>query len=340
MPPRPPRFTLLAAFLALLLSTARSSAPAPLSLASFLSIFSGRCLYFSGDSTSREMTIALLRWAWDCQGEVHAPARFAGRRRHEVCADLARSIKHRGARVTAIPVDAHPERDIVVRWSWAPMLSDLQQASTLRSELARAGGCFLVLNSGLWEARGRRLKTASARLKFGRRATALASALAAAAGKRPNSSSAEPPHLLWRDTLPVERTSEFPGASLYFVNLELHKALDRAGIRHFDLSATWRASPPPRTTDGVHPKHDVHVRMLRVLLAVLAAQLEAAGDTVPPPGQRAALRMAEFALASTRQCRGCARQGSPKKAARRKVRTVRFELLGRRALSGRRGRGG
>lgn len=307
MPYPPRRWTLLAALLAQLLSTSRGSAPEPLSLATFLSTFSGRCIYLSGDSTSREMTIALLRWAWDCRSEVHAPARFAGRHRDEVCADLARSIKHRGAHVTAIPVDAHPERDVVVRWSWAPLLSDLLKSSTLHSELARADGCLLVLNSGLWEARGGLQK--AARLKLSRRATALASALAAAVGKRPNSSGV--PRLLWRETLPVERSRDFPAGALHWVKSALRKALDGAGIRRFDCSATWRASRPPRTTDGVHPNHLVHVHMLRQLLAVLAAQL-GPGDT--GPGQRAALRMAQFALASGQRCRGCARQGVRGKA--------------------------
>ena len=136
----------------------------------FLNYFHSRCIAFMGDSVSREMHFNLLLFAFGCA--THNPGqRLRGsevRKRFEPrgvnvsdrCSFFRQHMKDRSNRVTRIPVDADPARDIIVRFIWARYLDEVDKRGQLSAMLDMDACDVYVLNAGFWHLRLPRTESA------------------------------------------------------------------------------------------------------------------------------------------------------------------------------------
>lgn len=129
-------------------------------LTSFIRMYNSRCITFIGDSVSREMHFSLLLFAFGClernpisQNDIKR--RFEPRRinQTERCEVFKEKMKDRSNRVTRIPVDRDPSKDIIVRFIWARYIDELNKRNQLSAMLDLDACDVYVLNAGFWHLR-------------------------------------------------------------------------------------------------------------------------------------------------------------------------------------------
>lgn len=297
----------------------------PIAHEDFAHLFKGRCLWFSGDSITRESHFALIRFGFMCDASDKELASSKVRRAQTArsrldgslsprlnCATVRSELHNRRNRVTVIPVSEIPDDDIVVRWFWAPHLDDHFRVAggELGRELSREGGCdAFVMNSGAWEMPAfRNRKGAGARgvkARMGALFGALARATAATSATTASgdaSSSGGVTHVIrtgqsrvfWRQMFPGD--GKFKDADVRRYNeMALQLARQAGGPHTWDGRPIYSSVRGKRTRDGLHPNPPVQVHMMRHILTALASFLGLNEDSRPLRPARH--RLAEFRAA-------------------------------------------
>jgi hypothetical protein len=132
--------------------------PTTARLATFIRMFNSRCITFIGDSVAREMHFNLLLFAFGCNSRMSAldrKRRFVDRGVNQTarCAYFTAHMKDRSNRVTRVPVDREPSKDIVVRFIWARYMDELNKKGQLGAMLDLDACDLYVLNTGFWPLR-------------------------------------------------------------------------------------------------------------------------------------------------------------------------------------------
>ena len=260
---------LTAAFMASAVPTAATASD----VLSLMAPLQSRCIWFAGDSVSREIHFHLLLVALSCFEPAYqrspAFAKVAARVNLKArCKFLSHIMKLRKDRVTFLPLDADPAHDVEVRWYWAPLMRNHLDSTPLLESLDRRDCDAYVLNSGLWHMQSK-LELDALRGQ----SSAFLNALVKGPATRAATARSR---VLWRSTAPVERTSGLlRNAAVGFMNIAMERRMGAAGIGVFNPRAAFKGGKSRKTSDGVHPVRTVEVRLVRALLRVLARRLEA-----------------------------------------------------------------
>jgi hypothetical protein len=246
--------------------------------------------------------------------EYHARFVARGLSRTETCAFFAANRKNRDRREVAVPVDAFPDHDVTLRFSWAPFVSDLLRSTHAHEALgggpAADEACDVyVLNAGFWNLR--RARTPADRMHPEHQ---VRDAVAALTGRGARLAAAARHSVVWRGCtfleMPPEPDHWFTNRHIAALNVKAAHVWRSAGftvintVRFFAgvaQSESYESLSYKFTYDGVHPIWPVHVRLLRDLLTTaLAVKVRHApasegwglpdpdGPAWPPLSQRAA----------------------------------------------------